>query len=225
MKYKKLAGLLLGPGVGAIMLAACGTSAAPAVSEKELDQQIKTYLDAHMDEYLNAYFSQQEADSQDPAKIQYGDLTKFTAKTLDGGTFTQKNIEEKDVTVLNFWAPGCQNSRSQLPELASLAETLPENVQIVTVYLGDEDKAELEEAGKILKEAGFTGTTLVQGAGDLAAMADKVQYTPTTLFVNKEGKTAETALVGALEPAEFKTTYLDQINALLKAAGQPEIKD
>ena len=39
----------------------------------------------------------------EPAMAEDSPLSSFTADTLDGGTFTQDSIREKDVTVINFW--------------------------------------------------------------------------------------------------------------------------
>lgn len=38
---------------------------------------------------------------------EFGSLQSFSADTLDGGTFTQKDIAAKDITVINFWSLMC----------------------------------------------------------------------------------------------------------------------
>lgn len=146
-------------------------------------------------------------------------LTEFSAGTLDGGVFTQADIQDKDVTVLNFWALSCGPCIAELPDLAALAAALPENVQLITVCLdayGSEDTAR-----ELLEEAGFTGVTLISGDGDLAALAGTLIYTPTTVFVDSQGVQAGEPLVGARE--DLAGRYLTAINAVLAQGGKPEI--
>lgn len=109
-----------------------------------------------------------------------GKLEHFSAQTLDGGTFTEKDLAAKDLTVINFWTTQCGPCIAEMPHLAKFAKKLPENVQVVTVCLFGEN--EVDAARKILDEAGFEGTTLLSGDGDYKALCDAVQATPTTLL-------------------------------------------
>lgn len=146
-------------------------------------------------------------------------LAEFSAGTLDGGVFTQADVQNKDVTVLNFWALSCGPCIAELPDLAALAAALPENVQLITVCLdgyGSED-----DAREVLEEAGFTGVTLISGDGDLAALAGTLIYTPTTVFVDSQGVQVGDSLVGARE--DLAGRYLTAINAVLTQSGKPEI--
>lgn len=146
-------------------------------------------------------------------------LAEFSAGTLDGGVFTQADIQSKDVTVLNFWALSCGPCIAELPDLAALAAALPENVQLVTVCLdgyGSEDTAR-----EVLEEAGFTGVTLITGDGDLAELAGGLMYTPTTVFVDSQGVQTGDPLVGARE--DLADRYLTAVNAVLAQSGKPEI--
>lgn len=146
-------------------------------------------------------------------------LAQFSAGTLDGETFTQADIQSKDVTVLNFWALSCGPCIAELPDLADLAAALPENVQLITVCLdgyGSEDTAR-----EVLEEAGFTGITLISGDGDLAALAGSLIYTPTTVFVDSQGAQVVEPLVGAHE--DLAERYLTAINAVLAQSGITEI--
>lgn len=146
-------------------------------------------------------------------------LAQFSAGTLDGETFTQADIQSKDVTVLNFWALSCGPCIAELPDLADLAAALPENVQLITVCLdgyGSEDTAK-----EVLEEAGFTGVTLISGDGDLAALAGSLIYTPTTVFVDSQGAQVGDPLVGASE--DLAERYLTAINAVLARSGKAEI--
>lgn len=147
-----------------------------------------------------------------------GCLKSFSAGTLDGGTFTQEDIQAKDVTVINFWALSCGPCIVEMPDLAEFAGALPDNVQLVTVCLdgnGNEDTAR-----EVLEKAGFEGVTLISGSGDLLDLSRNLMYTPTTVFVNGEGMVAD-AVIGGQE--DLSGTFLAAVNAVLEGSGKAEI--
>lgn len=161
----------------------------------------------------------QETKGQEAKKQETGTLQSFSADTLDGGTFTQDEILEKDVTVINFWAIYCGPCITEMPALAGFAEALPENVQMVTVCLDGTGNEEIAE--KILQEAGYTGVTLLDGDGDFRTLCGRIRYTPTTVFVDGEGKLWDKVIIGGQEdPSE---AFLEQVNAILKEAEKEEI--
>lgn len=127
-----------------------------------------------------------------------GKLEHFSAQTLDGGTFTEKDLAAKDLTLINFWTTQCGPCIAEMPHLAEFAKKLPENVQVVTVCLFGEN--EVDAARKILDEAGFEGTTL---------------------FADASGKLVGKTIVG--EPDDLEKTLLAAINKELKHAGKEEI--
>ena len=70
------------------------------------------------------------------------DLNAFTAQTLDGGTFSEKDLAAKDLTVINIWQTTCPPCIEEMPELASLAASLPDNVSLITWCLDGLDEKE-----------------------------------------------------------------------------------
>ncbi|MCI9175523.1 MAG: TlpA family protein disulfide reductase [Lachnospiraceae bacterium] len=227
MKNKKFIALMLGITFCIGVFSGCGANNTTATDNAELEQQIKAYLDANLDSYLDNYFDYggDWGDSeQEPDRTQFSNLKAFTAKTLDGGTFTQEDIAAKDVTVINFWSLLCGYCIDELPDIAKYAATLPDNVQVITVCLGLDGEAEIEAAKSTLQEAGFSGIALMEGDGDFATVCDEVQYTPTTIFVDKDGNTVGDAIISALDANQMTEVYTQHINEVLKAIGQPELK-
>lgn len=148
-----------------------------------------------------------------------GSLTSFTATTLDGNNFAQDDITTKDVTVINFWSLLCGPCVEEMPDLAALEKALPDNVQLITVCLdgsGSEDTVK-----EILQEAGFDGTTLLTGDGDFKEICDNIQYTPTTILVNSDGKFMGDAIIGGQE--DLSASYIAAINQILKSEGKAGI--
>lgn len=228
MKVNKLIALALGIVLCIGALSGCGANNTAAIDKAELEQQIKAYLDANMENYLNDYFGWDDSDpgdgEQEPDRTQFSNLKTFTAKTLDGGTFTQEDIAAKDVTVINFWSLLCGYCIDELPDIAKYAATLPDNVQVITVCLGLDGEMEIEAAKSTLQDTGFTGVTLMEGDGDFSTVCDEVQYTPTTIFVDRDGNTVGDAITTAMGADQMAEAYTQHINEVLKTMGQPELK-
>ncbi|MDE7016471.1 MAG: TlpA family protein disulfide reductase [Lachnospiraceae bacterium] len=146
-------------------------------------------------------------------------LESFTAKTLEEGTFTEDDLAQKDVTVMNFWATFCGPCIVEMPDIAEFAETLPDNVQIVTVCLDGE--SDLEGVADILDQAGYAGITLLSGDGDFEALCRQVMYTPTTIVVDKDGNMIGDAIIGG--QTDLAKSYTDAINKALLSMGKAEL--
>lgn len=144
----------------------------------------------------------------------------FSAATVSGTEFTQEDLAKADVTVINIWQTTCGPCIAEMPELAELEASLPENVQLVTWCLDGPHNPELAE--RILEESGFGGVTLTgAGEGDLPTMLRQVMYTPTTVFLDSEGNHMIPEMIGSPEhPAD---AYRDAINTALRTIGKDEL--
>ncbi|MDO5401527.1 MAG: TlpA disulfide reductase family protein [Eubacteriales bacterium] len=212
-------GIVLAVGV----LAGCQASSTATLTKDDVDAQIKVYLDAHFDELLDNYYNTQWGEADDtPTTTSFSNLNAFTAKTLDGGTFTQADLAKKDVTVINYWGLLCGYCIDEMPQIAEFAKTLPDNVQVITVCADAAYDDDLEVAKQILSEAGFEGVTLVGGEGDYTKVLEEIQYTPTTIFVDKNGNTVGEAIVGDSE--NLSEAFTAGINVALVSQGKPELK-
>ena len=149
------------------------------------------------------------------------DLKAFEAKTLDGNTFTQDDLAKKDVTVMNFWSTMCGPCIDEMPDIARFAKSLPKNVEMLTVCLDGSEDTELVK--QLLEEAGYEGTTLLSGTGDFKNISDSIQYTPTTIVVDRDGTMVGEALIGGQE--DLEKVYTEMVNNALKAMGKAEITD
>ena len=232
MKAKRKITSVIGMALAIGLLAGCGNQNTGRIDE-ELDKHIKEYLDQHMDEYLDQYYQQwddfeEDPKQEEPERLTFSNLKSFQADTIDGGTFSQDDIAKKDVTVINFWSMMCGYCIDELPEIAKYADTLPDNVQVITVCLDLEGDEEIKAAQDTLKTAGFKGTTLIKGDGDFKTVCEEIQYTPTTIFVDKEGNTIGNAITAAIDSEmdseKLADIYTGCVNEVLKSMGKPEIK-
>lgn len=156
---------------------------------------------------------------EEDSKAALPDIRSFTAQTLTGETFTEKDLAGYDLTMINIWQTFCDPCIVEMPDLAELADTVPDRVQLVTWCLdapGQEDLAK-----EIQADAGFTKPTIVSGDGDLSELGRALMYTPTTVLVDSQGKMVGEPLIGAQkDPVK---DYTDYINQALKAIGKDAI--
>lgn len=149
----------------------------------------------------------------------YGSLGAFSATAIDGGAFTDADVAAKDVTVINFWQTTCPPCIEELPSIQTLAQRLPDNVQILTMCFDGSGKR--EAAQKVLDKAGWTGTTLVSATDGLLGLARTVEYTPTTVFLAADGTLVWGSIVGS--PSNLEKAYLEGINATLAWQGKDAV--
>lgn len=149
----------------------------------------------------------------------YGSLGAFSATAIDGGAFTDDDVAAKDVTVINFWQTTCPPCIEELPSIQTLAQRLPDNVQILTMCFDGAGKR--EAAQKVLDKAGWTGTTLVCATDGLLGLARTVEYTPTTVFLAADGTLVWGSIVGS--PSNLEKAYLEGINATLAWQGKDAV--
>lgn len=160
--------------------------------------------------------AQGAAGDKEQQESSFGDLKVFTADTLGNGTFTQEDLMEKDVTVINFWSLLCGPCIEEMPDIAAFERALPDNVQILTACLDGREAQEEVEA--VLEEAGFEGTTLLDGDGDYQELCGMIQYTPTTVFIDKEGNMVGDFMIGGQE--DLAASYGEAINDVLELSGK-----
>lgn len=147
-------------------------------------------------------------------------LEDFTADTLDGGEFTMEDVKAADLTVINVWGTFCPPCLEEMPELAKLEKSLPDNVKLVTYCIdGAEERQEAEE---IIEETGFEGVVMISQDGGLDDLLDQSEYVPTTYFIDSSGNMAADPVVGA--PEDPANAYLDTINECLQKMGKDPVQ-
>ena len=79
----------------------------------------------------------------------------FTTEDLDGNEVTESILKDKDVTMINIWGTFCPPCIEEMPELAKLSASLPENAQIIGILcdVSLNDKSALQDAKSIVSKA------------------------------------------------------------------------
>lgn len=137
-------------------------------------------------------------------------LGSFTSVDLDGNEVSDAIFKDADVTVINVWATFCGPCIEEMPELAAMAEELPDNAQIIGIVLDtppadtDNEVAEvwggdpenIELARQICSEAGVKYTNIL-ASDSVMDMFSSVEAVPTTFIVDREGVIVYEPFVGA----------------------------
>ena len=178
-------------------------------SEKQIEKQSEKIFENQ----------QTMQNSTEEVNVSFSNLNTFEAKTLNDETFTQSDFSDKDVTVINFWSLLCGPCIEEMPDIAEFSKKLPDNIQMITVCLDGEYDTEITK--QILEESGFNGVTLLTGDGDFQKIYTEIQYTPTSIFVDKYGNIVGDAIIGGQR--NFAESYTEAINNILKSMGKEAI--
>lgn len=142
-------------------------------------------------------------------------MNSFSTKTLNDDVFTQDNLAEYDLTMVNVWTTWCGPCIQEMPELQKLYEMLPDNVNMITICVDANDEPDL--AKQITKESGCTFQTLYSNGELEQSLLKEVTGYPTTLFFDRNGNLVGNSELGVPgdNPAE---KYLKMIEERLESA-------
>jgi peroxiredoxin len=112
-------------------------------------------------------------------------MPSFHVSELSGKTITQEELKGK-VSVINFWATSCTVCVKEMPEMKKVYEKHSKNGLLFLAVAMAYDPP--------MYVADFTKTrqlpfiVAMDSDGNMAKAFGKIQLTPTTLVVNKNGK-------------------------------------
>ncbi|MDR0434619.1 MAG: TlpA family protein disulfide reductase [Gracilibacteraceae bacterium] len=142
--------------------------------------------------------------------------------TLDGEPITHEAFAENDLTVLNIWATWCPPCVRELPHLQEVSARFKDRgVQIVGVLQDGVTAAGapagdvIESAKTLLQTTGAAYTMILPDETITLNLIAKMQYFPTTFFINAKGEVVET-VIGANDADSWEET----INAVLADISQ-----
>ena len=187
------------------------------VSEKD-DPAIVEAAHARMNEmiaslqYQPVVISEEEL-AGDPETVLPNAFPTFTTQDLSGNPVDNSIFAKADLTVLNLWGTTCAPCITEMPELQEWSKNMPENVQMIGLVLdaavGDADT--IETAQMICEATGVTYTNLLRSE-DLYEFASGIIFTPTTIFVDRNGAIVGEPVIGA-DVDGYKAFVEEYINA------------
>ena len=162
--------------------------------------------------------------SGDPSKLPSALIGRpapaFSLPPLEGlagvAGFSDANLREGHVSVINVFASWCVPCRAEAPTLMSLAQDKALKAQGVKLY-GLSYKDEAANAVRFLKQEGNPFEAVGADTAGRTAIDFGVYGVPETFVVRGDGVVAY-KLVGPLTPYALEKTLLPEIEKALKAA-------
>ena len=187
-------------------------SSVPDTVSETTAKDVQTVLDG-MNEFKNGIMLYPKTDTSAAFKCK---LDSFTTTDTAGNTVDQSIFANYDITMVNLWETTCVYCVGEMPDLETLYEGLPANVNMITICLDGAD--EPDDLNSVLESCGATFTTLVSCDELDENLFNYVEGYPTTVFVNSEGTVVGEVQVGAF--ADPVTGYQDLIDKALVAVGK-----
>lgn len=127
-----------------------------------------------------------------------GALSGLSTVDTEGNAVDGSLFSGAELTVLHVWATDCGPCIREMPALSAWAEELPDNVQVVgliTDAYSTSDRT-CENARRILSASGCGFVNLLND-GSLAPITDTLIGTPTTFFLDSNGNSVASPVLGA----------------------------
>ncbi|MDQ3549933.1 MAG: redoxin domain-containing protein [Bacteroidota bacterium] len=147
------------------------------------------------------------------------ELPAFTAKDLEGKTYTNKNILAK-ATFLNFWFAGCQPCIAEIPHLNRLYKTFKDSTGVQFYSITYETE---ENARKAVNKHGIN-YPVVLVSHDTAKLLNFGRGYPTNIILDGKGKIRYSLSGGSKETAkEIDEYFRPGVERLLKGGPWIEV--
>lgn len=146
----------------------------------------------------------------------------FTAKDLNGTTYTGGIVRDGKITFLNFWYVGCAPCIAEMPNLNRLYEMTKDNPDVQFFSITWEPEAHVREA---IKKYDIRFPVLLTSPMDIRQLTFARGY-PTNMVVDTKGRVYSFLSGGLLTPGpEFEIYWKLQIEKILRGdtlmASQP----
>jgi cytochrome c biogenesis protein CcmG, thiol:disulfide interchange protein DsbE len=125
-----------------------------------------------------------------------GEVRTLSGETLGGERF-DLGASSGSATVLNFFASWCPPCNQEAPELVAFAQA---HSDVAVVGIATNDRR--DDAVDFVEKYGIQFPVVFDGDGSLGGKWD-VEYLPTTLFLDADGREVE-RIVGGATRAQFE---------------------
>ena len=126
-------------------------------------------------------------------------IPNFKVSEISGKVVTQSDIKGK-VTVINFWATSCVTCVKEMPQLVSTYEKYkPQGLEFIALAMSYDPPMYVVNFAETRK---LPFIVAMDSDGSAAKSFGKIQLTPTTLVINKQGKIIK-RYVGEPDWSEF----------------------
>ena len=134
----------------------------------------------------------------------------FEVQLFDGGQFRLSEEHADNVVVINFWYPSCAPCREEMPEFQEAWQELGgEPVRFLGLFVprGFDNEATARE---FVSDLGLT-FDFATDHGETIASAYEIEFYPTTMFVDQNGRVGET-FVSAMDSEQITSIVWELID-------------
>ncbi|MGI6752624.1 MAG: TlpA disulfide reductase family protein [Anaerovoracaceae bacterium] len=138
--------------------------------------------------------------------------------TLDGDSFTNEDLSENTLTVLNIWATWCPPCVKELPHLQEVNELFKDRgVEVIGVMQDgvnnnlQPDNSVIKKGKKLLKDSGVEYRVILPDEAISNQFINTMQYFPTTFFLNSSGQVVK-VVTGAKDKKGWEKTINEVLN-------------
>lgn len=136
-------------------------------------------------------------------------LPSFKTIDLSGKTITQADLNGK-VSIVNFWATTCTICMKEMPEMINVFKELnPEGLQFLALAMSYDPPMSVMHYAKT-RELPFI--VAMDSDGTAAKAFGKVEQTPTTFVIGKNGKVIK-RYIGEPDWSEFRALLKEALKA------------
>ena len=192
-KAAALTAMALTVALGAGMLAGCGSSSGAADSQGAAGATVQGDQSAQNGGSANGGAAAGSGQSGATTQPTIG-MTDFATATMDGATFTNEDLADYKLTMVNIWSTTCHYCIEEMPGLELLYQSLPEGVNLVGICLDGDFNRQVAE--NILSESGVTFPVLLDSESLGQSLTGYVSSLPTTVFVDSKGELVGQGLAG-----------------------------
>lgn len=175
-------------------------------SSKKLEKNINN-------SQLTEKTGQNGAESKEIEKSNGEAVPAFASKDLDGNDVTNEIFKDKKLTMINVWGTECPPCVAEMPDLQKLYEEIKEKeVNLIGIVV--DGKQNIEQAKNIIEKKGVKYTNITLDEELQKFIQAKIQFTPTTIFVNEKGDVIGEMIIGAREKDEYKEIIENLLNEI-----------
>ena len=181
------------------------------------EQQILDAILAEREEFCNKIFLFPA--SQVPQTHFQGTFERLDTQDMTGEAYQTSVFADYDLTMVDVWATWDNPCIAQMPELAKLDATLPENVNLISICIdGNENQVLAQE---IMDYCNTSYPVLLPSDSLEEDILQHITSVPTTFFVDCNGKIVGEPLVGLAGKSEkIVSVMLEEIQMRLSLIGK-----
>jgi len=138
-------------------------------------------------------------------------IPSFTTKSLANSTVTKAVFQKNKVTMIKLWGTFCGPCINEMPDLAKLAKVLKKDGIGVLGIVVDGD---MVSARKIITRAKVGFPNIVADQSLDTHVLDKIQYVPTTIFVDSRGRVLTPYAVGSRDSKEYQRLAMQALGEI-----------